>query len=83
MNIFSINITNIYYRHYTQLNEVRFIVCQLKKIKWLIYIQLAETNSGHNFTKMHDIQFYHVLVESFQFIMFLLKHVGFQIFLTV
>ena len=27
------------------------MVCQMKK-KWLIYIQLAGTNSGHNFTKM-------------------------------
>ena len=37
-----------------------------RKIKWLIYIQLAETNSGHNFTKM-----------IFSFMMFLLNHLSF------
>jgi hypothetical protein len=44
-----------------------------EKIKWLIYIQLAETNAGHNFTKMQDIQFYDVLVESIQFYNVLVK----------
>jgi hypothetical protein len=37
-----------------------------RKIKWLIYIQLAETNSGHNFTKM-----------ILSFMMFLLNHLSF------
>ena len=41
-----------------------------RKIKWLIYIQLAETNSGHNFTKM-----------IFSFMMFLLNHLSFIMFL--
>jgi hypothetical protein len=36
-----------------------------RKIKWLIYIELAETNSGHNFTKM----------------IFLLNHLSFIMFL--
>jgi hypothetical protein len=80
--IFRINITNIYYRHYTQLNKVRFIVCQLKKIKWLIYIQLAEINFGHNLTKI-IFSFMMFLLNHFSFIMFFLKHVEFQIFLTV
>ena len=41
-----------------------------RKIKWLIYIQLAETNSGHNFTKM-----------IFSFMVFLLNHLSFIMFL--
>jgi hypothetical protein len=41
-----------------------------RKIKWLIYIQLAETNSGHNFTKM-----------IFSFMMFLFNHLSFIMFL--
>ena len=47
-----------------------------------IYIQLAGTNSGHNFTKM-IFSFMMFLLNHFSFIMFLLKYVGFQIFLTV
>ena len=43
-----------------------------RKIKWLIYIQLAETNSGHNFTSM-----------IFSFMMFLLNHLSFIMFLQV
>ena len=43
-----------------------------RKIKWLIYIQLAETNSGHNFIKM-----------IFSFMMFLLNHLSFIMFLQV
>jgi hypothetical protein len=47
-----------------------------------MYIQLAETNSSHYFTKM-IFSFMMFLLNLFSFMMFLLKHVGFNIFLLV